>query len=75
MSGLLKTMLMIPSGGVGKLEYRKSANIFSDYNLCSSLPFEELTVSLESAYNLCIPGKEYLTASPISVYDLSTEET
>lgn len=49
--------------------------IFSTYSLCSTIPFEELVAQPTSAYNLCIPQKEYLTAIPTSDYDLSTAVT
>jgi len=75
MSSLLKSILMIPSGGAASLlEYKKSANIFSDYNLCSNAS-EKLVTTITSAYNLCTPQEEYLTAIPTSVYDLSTAVT
>jgi len=49
--------------------------IFCTYNLCSSIPNEELTAQLTSTYFLCIEQKEYLVASLASVYDLSTAPT
>ena len=52
-------------------EWRKAVNIFSTYNLCSTIPFEELTAQPTSAYFLCIAQKEYLTVSPTSVYTLA----
>jgi len=47
-------------------------SIFSTYNLCSSIPIEEIITQLTSTYFLCIGQKEYLIASLTSVYDLST---
>lgn len=41
----------------------KDLNIFSEYNLCSSIPFEELTVTMASAYELSVLVVE-LVASP-----------
>ncbi len=63
MSRLFKSLLLIPSGGAAKLEYRESINIFSAYNLCSSIPFEELTVTLASIAVISI-AEVRLVASP-----------
>ena len=38
----------------------KDANIFSAYNLCSHLPFEELTASVASAYVVSVLLEELM---------------
>jgi len=76
MSLFRRLILVLGAGGAGyQPEWRKDANIFSAYNLCSTLPFERLIAQLTSAYNICVPQDEYLTATPTSVYDLSTALT
>jgi len=50
--------------------------LFSAYNLCSSVPNENILVSnLTSTYFLCIEQKEYLTSSFESTYSLETAPT
>jgi len=46
-------------------------SIFSTYSLCSTIPFEELTVQPTSAYIVCVEQEEYLTVSPASTYSLA----
>jgi len=50
-------------------------SLFSAYNVCSTIPFEELTAQLSSAYSVCIDDKEYLTASLDSTYSTATAPT
>ena len=50
-------------GPVAPPEARIEATIFSDYNLCSSIPFKKLTVSLTSIGTLSVTEIR-LTASP-----------
>jgi len=46
-------------------------SIFSTYNLCTTVPNEELTAQPTSVYYLCIDDKEYLTISLVSTYSLT----
>ena len=50
----------------------KDANIFSTYNLCSSIPFEELTASLSSAYTLSLLFVELVSSPGAAVTFLAT---
>ena len=73
MSLFRKLILIVRAKGAGSLESRIAAIISSVYNLCSSVPFEELTVQPSSTYFLCIEQKEFLTVSPTSEYSLTVE--
>lgn len=53
----------------------QEANIFSLYNLCSSVPHEELTASLASAYVLTQLVIELTAALEAAVYNLCTQDS
>lgn len=74
MSELLKTILLTPSGGAAKLEVRKDANIFSAYNLCSSVPFKELVATLTSLGTLSIAEVRLVATGLTSIYTLSISD-
>ena len=50
----------------------QEANIFSAYNLCSHLPFEELTVTLTSAYSVSVLVAEVVSSLEAAVTFLAT---
>lgn len=50
----------------------QEANIFSAYNLCSHLPFEELTVSPSSAYVVSVLVVELVASPSIATPYLAT---
>lgn len=72
MSELFKQILFLPAGGVAKLEVREYANIFSEYNLCSSVPVEELIASLTSISTLSISDVRIIASPPIAGVNLCT---
>jgi len=47
----------------------KDANILSAYSVCSSVPFEELTVSMASAYYVSVLVVEVVAAlTPVGIF-------
>lgn len=73
MSLFRRLILTLGAGGAGGLlEYKKDANIFSAYNLCSSIPFEELVVTLTSVATLSIAEVRLTATGLTSVYTVSS---
>lgn len=73
MSLFRRLMVVLGAGGAGyQSEYRKTANIFSAYNLCSSVPVEELTVTLTSSAVLSIAEVRLAATGLTSIYDIFT---
>lgn len=71
MSLFRRLMVVLGAGGAGyQSELRKEANIFSTYNLCSSVPVEELIVTLTSVFTLSIVEVRLVATGLTSVYIL-----
>lgn len=65
--GLLQRLLLCFSSGGGAIyEFLKTCNIFSDYNLCSSVPVENIVAQLTSLGTLSITEIR-LVAQPSTV--------
>ncbi|GAI62240.1 unnamed protein product, partial [marine sediment metagenome] len=73
MSALLKSILMIPSGGALELEpeYEKIANIFGIGHVCTRAP-ERLVVTLTSLATLSISVVRLVASPPAAVASLCT---
>lgn len=73
MSLFRRLITVLGAGGAGyQSEYRKDANIFSTYNLCSSVPVEELVATLTSFATLSVSEVRLIATGLTSVYELST---
>lgn len=68
--GVLMRFLMSFSSGAGALfEWLKTCNIFSDHNLCSSIPFEKFVAQLTSIATLSITEIR-LVAQPSTINEI-----
>jgi hypothetical protein len=75
MSLFRRLLTFLGAGGAGyQSEYKKEANIFSDYNLCSSVPFEKLVATLTSLATLSI-SEVRLVVSPSSTITMLTYQS
>lgn len=71
MSLFRRLMVVLGAGGAGGLpEYRKNVNIFSAYNLCSSVSHEHLVAVVGSTYTVSVMVVELVASLSDAVIGL-----